>query len=170
MLVTMQIPKRKPGKYTGDITDPHITQEKFDELTRTFDRLKAVDQPRAIADVEELAKLGDFSENAAYQIAKSKLRGINQRLLEIEDQIHGAIIIEPLTDFEKVEVGHRVTVEISGEQKIFLILGGTQTDPAQGIISHSSPIGLALLGRRVGDTVTVTAGERSFPCTIISIE
>jgi hypothetical protein len=83
----MQVPYRKPGKYTNSVPDPLITKDKFEDLTRKLERAKASQGPAA-AEVARLAELGDFSENAEYQLAKGKLRGINNTILRLENQIH----------------------------------------------------------------------------------
>lgn len=165
----MQIPKRKPGKYANQERDPHLTQEKVDEMKAELERLKFVSRPRAASEVKRLAEMGDFSENAAYQMAKGRLRGINQRILELDDHLKRAVIIRPDSS-GVVQLGSTVTVEISGKQKMFLILGSTETDPAAGVISHKSPIGAALMGHRVGDTVSfLLANRKAVVCTIVRV-
>jgi len=164
----MRVPIRKPGKYTNLKQDPHITREKFDELKAKLERLKKISQPRTIAEVKRLAADGDFSENAAYQIAKGRLRGINQGILETEDMLKRAIIIERKNN-GTVQLGHIVTVEINGKQKTYQILGSSETDPSQGIISHNSPIGKSLIGRRVGEVVKVQLNNKNAEYKIVKI-
>ena len=149
--------------------DPFITKEKFIELQNKLERLKK-SRPALIEEVQRLAQMGDFSENAAYQMAKGKLRGLNQRILEIEDQINHAEIIEPTNDKDVVRVGHKVTIEINGRQKTYQILGSSESDPSRGIISRNSPLGEALLGGRVGDSVDVRLAGKSVEYKIIEIE
>ena len=154
-MIFMRVPIRKPGKYTNQKLDPYITKEKFNELQGKLKRLKDVSQPRTIAEVKRLASDGDFSENAAYQIAKGRLRGINQRILETEDLLKRAIIIECQSIDGVVRLGNFVKVEVSGKQRTYQILGSSETNPSQGVISHNSPIGKNLIGRRVGDIINV---------------
>ena len=120
--------------------------------------------------LQRLAELGDFSENAAYQMAKGKLRGINQRILELDNRIKHAIVIKPTGATEKIQLGNRVTVEINGLQQTYLLLGSTETNPLEGIISHNSPIGNALLGHRVGDAIQISLRDRMVSYKIIKIE
>lgn len=166
----MRVPIRKPGKYTNLVTDPHLTPEKFNELKNKLEKLKKVSQPRTIVEVKRLASDGDFSENAAYQIAKGKLRGINNRIDEIEDLLKRAIIIEPLRNNDKVQLGHLVTVSVNGKERKYRILGSSETDPSQGVISHNSPIGSALINRRVGDIVKINVNDKKVEYKIIKIE
>lgn len=165
----MQTPKRKPGKYAGQKPDPKITLEKYLELKDKLERLKKLSRPRAIKEVKLLAQDGDFSENAAYQIAKGRLRGINQSITDIEDWLKKAEVIQP-SDNKIVEVGHRVTVEIEGKEKIFTILGSSETNPELGIISHASPIGSTLLGRKIGETFEVVINGKSRRYKILKIK
>lgn len=158
---------RKLGKYGQIKADPFLTLDKFRELEQQLNRLKK-SQPVAAAEVARLAEMGDFSENFAYQHAKGRLRGINQRILELEHKLNQAEVIQP-SGMNKVEVGHTVTVECDGTKKTFQILGSTETDPRRGVISHSSPIGAALLGHKVGDTVCVTIANKDREYTIIAI-
>ncbi|MEK7647684.1 MAG: transcription elongation factor GreA [Patescibacteria group bacterium] len=165
----MQTPHRKPGKWTHHQADAFLTREKCDELERTLDRLKNVTRRQAAADVARFAELGDFSENAEYQAAKGRLRGINNRILVIENQLRQAVIIAPGKKSDVVRVGNTVTVTTGGRERTFQILGSTESDPSAGIISHISPIGSALLGRGVGDVVIVKLGEREVQYTIGAI-
>lgn len=166
----MQVPIRKPGKYTHQKMDAHMTKEKYSQLAKDVEKWKKIVRPRLAEEVKRLAAFGDFSENAEYQIAKGKLRGLNQRILETEDLLKRSVIIEPGQSRGAVCLGNKVTVEIAGNQRIYTILGSAETDPARGIISHKSPIGSALLGRRVGDTISVVLRERDAQCKIIKIE
>lgn len=158
---------RKPGKYGQIKADPFLTAAKFQELERKLDRLRQ-SQPQAAAEVARLAEMGDFSENFAYQHAKGRLRGINQRILELEHKLNQAQVIQP-TKMDRVEIGHTVTIECDGEQKTYQILGSTETDPRRGIISHNSPIGAALIGEKIGNTVMVTLGTSKRYYTILAI-
>ncbi len=153
----MRIPIRKSGRYSNIPRDPHMTQEKFDELTAELARLKQR-RPAAASEVRRLAELGDFSENAEYQIAKGKLRGMNQRILELEDHLQHAEIITPAVTTDTVRLGSQVTIAYGGTQQTYRILGSTEADPARGIISHQSPLGQALLGKQAGTTVAVMLG------------
>lgn len=165
----MRVPIRKPGKYTHIKSDPHITEQKHLELLSSLEKMKSARQ-RAAEDVKNLATDGDFSENAGYQSAKGKLRGINQRILGIEDMLRRAIVVNPQADKSIVSLGHRVTVESSGKQKTYQILGSAETDPARGIISHNSPLGSGMIGKKIGDVIRVSLADKEVEYRIIRIE
>ncbi len=166
----MQVPIRKPGIYTHQKPDPFITQERFDELSRKLDKLKNVNRLPAMEEVKRLAQTGDFSENHAYQHAKGRLRGINQRILDIESELAKAQIINPNKHSKTVILGSVVTVASAGKAKIYQILGSTQTNPTKGIISHHSPLGAVLMDRKVDEEIEVKLENKTVKYTIIKIE
>ena len=165
----MQTPYRKKETYIRPQADSHITPEKFAALSTKLKRMVEIDRPRLSAEVKRLALMGDFSENAGYQLAKSRLRGLNQRILDAEDLVKRADIITTDPDKSSIKLGHTVTVDVNGEIKDYKILGGTETDPTSGIISHSSPLGSALLGHKPGDIVSVALADRVVEYKIIKI-
>ncbi|MFZ5390956.1 MAG: GreA/GreB family elongation factor [Patescibacteria group bacterium] len=166
----MQVPIRKSGKYTHLQPDPYITREKFNQLESELAKLKNLQSP-ATEEVKRLAAMGDFSENAAYIMAKGRLRAINQKILELAEQIKKAKVIQPVIDTAKVRLGSRVTIFLSGQEITYLILGSAEANPSQGIVSHNSPIGAALLGRQVGDNVIYELADgKKMDCQVIKIE
>lgn len=167
-ILGMQTPYRKPGKFSQIKSDPLMTRVKFAELETKLKKLKQI-RPEAAKEVARLAELGDFSENVEYQLAKGRLRGINGGILKLERQLNDAEIITANKGTDVVQVGHTVTIEYNGMQKIYQILGSSETKPEKGIISHNSPIGSALLGHRVGDVVKVKVGEKDVEYKILKI-
>ncbi|PLX20875.1 transcription elongation factor GreA [Candidatus Parcubacteria bacterium] len=149
----MRTPIRKPGKYTFDKKDPLITVAKLEELKNLLERLKKA-RPALIAEVKRLALDGDFSENHAYSLAKGKLRGLNARILATENQIKKAIIIEK-PNSGLVEIGSTIDLEVDGKQRTYTILGSSETSPKEGVISHNSPIGSALINKKLGDIISI---------------
>ncbi len=160
---------RKPGKFAQTAFDPMMTQEKFEQLKNKMERLKKT-HPQAASEVSRLAELGDFSENMEYQMAKWKLRGINYAILNLDNQLHQAIIIPSNQQCEFVQIGHKVTIQIGDKQVAYQILGSSETNPQKGIISHLSPIGMALLGHKIGDVVEIKLVEKDIKYKIIKIE
>lgn len=156
----MRVPTRKSEqKAPRRESDYFITPEKYAEIEKSLKHLKEVKRPRESAEVKRLAAMGDFSENAGYQLAKSRLRGINRRIDEAEDLLKKAEIIKADGSSDKIEVGHLVSLEIKGKKKEYRILGSNETDPDQNIISYTSPLGSALLGKKVGDMAEISTGR-----------
>ncbi|MFH1286848.1 MAG: GreA/GreB family elongation factor [Candidatus Magasanikbacteria bacterium] len=149
----MQLPKRKPGKYSQIPTDHAMSMDKFEQMERDLIRLKKK-KPGAAREVARLAELGDFSENVEYQQAKRKLRGILSGILKVDYLINHAEVIEP-TGGDTVQLGSTVTIKIPKGERVYTILGASEADPEKGVISHQSPLGSALIGLKKGDVVEV---------------
>ncbi len=169
MIQYMQLPYRKPGKYSQIPTDNLMTEAKFVELQKKLERLKS-SQPQAARDVARLAEMGDFSENVEYQLAKGRLRSINQNITQIEFDLEHAEIIKPTKNSDRVQVGSTVTVDSEKGTNTFQILGSSETNPAKGVISHTSPIGSALLGHQVGEKIKIHIGNKDVDYTIVKIQ
>lgn len=165
ILISMRVPKRRSEAKAYIKIDPHITREKYEELKSKLEHLKKVTRLRLMQEVATLAEGGDFSENAGYQIAKGRLRGVNQTILELEERLKKAVIIEKGSASLIVVVGSEVTLEVNGDTRKYTILGSSETDPIRGIISHNSPLGSALLGKAVGGKVTIT--HQGVPATAV---
>jgi transcription elongation factor GreA len=165
----MQTPYRKPGKYSNLKPDPLLTEDKVRALENKVKRLYE-QRPALAAEVARLAEMGDFSENAEYQHAKWQLRRLNSAIEKTEDRLNHAVVIKSPKQNNVVDLLHRVTVKVGGEQKIFQILGSSETNPGKGIISNNSPIGVALMGQSVGDKVKVKLADKEIEYEIIGIE
>jgi transcription elongation factor GreA len=168
----MQVPHRRKETYVKPKPDPYLTEAKFIELKNKLERLKNQIRPREAEEVKRLAEMGDFSENVGYQVAKGRLRGINQRILDIEDHLKNAIIFRPNKDTEIVQIGHQITIENISDQrrKTYTILGSSETNPTAGVISHNSPIGAALIGHRVGERIKIKLADKEKEFEILKIE
>lgn len=168
----MQTPYRKYDKIPRQKSDPHITEDKFLELKNKLAKLKNIQRPREAEEVKRLAAMGDFSENAGYQLAKSRLRGINQRILDIEDLLSRAEIIKPIINNGKVRLGNFVTIENleTKKNKTYQLLGSAETNPLSGVISHNSPLGAALLNKQVGEIVSLEINDKIINYKIVNIK
>lgn len=165
----MRTLNRKSEISSRTAADPLITKAKLEELQHKLARLKSI-RPEAADEVSRLAQLGDFSENAEYQAAKGRLRGINHGIDNLENQLNHAVVIARQSQTDTVEIGHTVTVADGDKQKTFQILGSAETNPGRGIISHNSPIGAALIGHKVGDNVIIKLTERDVVYRIVKID
>lgn len=165
--VRMRTLDRKSEKQSQLPTDPMITEAKFLELKEKLEYLKNKARPQTAAEVARLAEMGDFSENYAYQAAKGRLRGINNNILKLEHQLNRAVIIKPKSS-DRVSVGHTVVVECEGKEKTYQILGSSETDPTRGIISQNSPIGSALLNKKIGETIKIRLANKEVEYKIVT--
>lgn len=166
----MRVPIRKGDSRMFTKMDPVMTQEKYQALREKVEYMKKIKRPKEAEEVKRLALMGDFSENVGYQIAKGRLRGLNQRIIEIENLLSRAEIIEMKNDDSQVNLGSYVTISTKDSEKTYQILGSSETDPLRGIISHTSPIGSALLGKKLGDTINIKRGEKTTTYQITGIK
>jgi transcription elongation factor GreB len=123
-------------------------------------------RPEMARTAEWAAGNGDRSENADYQYAKRALRRFDSRIRFLSKRLEAAQVVDPAAQGRvaggRVLFGATVTVDEDGEEKAYSIVGVDETAPGRGVISWVSPLGKALLGKRVGDVVTFVApkGER----------
>jgi len=133
----------------------YITQEGLDKLKGEYKTLKEKTIPE-IADRIDVAKqLGDLSENAEYHAAKEDMSWAQTRALELEEKLRDTEVIQQSTRTDRIEIGSTFVVEINDTQKTFTIVGAPEADPKEGKISNESPLGQALIGKRVGDEIEI---------------
>lgn len=165
----MRVPIRKGDERMFAALDYHLSPDKFKELEQKLARCHAR-RPQEAAEVKRLAEMGDFSENAGYQLAKGRLRGLNQKILDLENLLKKAEIVVADNNTSVVKVGHRVTISSDNKEKTYTLLGASESDPAAGVISHNSPLGVALLGKQVGDDIKLDLNGRQKIYKLIKIE
>lgn len=136
-----------------------FTREGLQRLKVELDHLKTQERPKVIKDIAEARAHGDLSENAEYSAAKEKQGFIEGRIADLDDKISRAQVIEFPDHPDQVRFGAFVTVteEATGDTKTYRIVGDLEADLNQGMISLSSPIARALMGKRVGDLCEVSA-------------
>lgn len=149
----------------------YLTQEGLDKIKKELDYLKTTKRREISDKIEEAMKLGDLSENAEYHEAKDE-QGMNEaRVRELEEVVTNAEIITDNGGSKKcVNVGCTIEVKIDGGTRKYTIVGPSEANPAQGLISNESPIGQAFLGKKIGETVQVEAPAGMVKYKIISLE
>ena len=142
-----------------------MLQEGDEKLTADLRRLKD-ERPQIVDAIEEARAHGDLSENAEYHAAKERQGQIEASIADIEDKLSRAQIIDPTElSGDKVVFGATVTLLDDGEKPVkYQIVGQTEADAKSGRISYNSPLGRALIGRKVDDEVEVSvpAGDRYY--------
>lgn len=146
-----------------------LTKDGLAELKREHEDLATTKRPEAVARLAAARELGDLSENSEYAAAKTDLSFIDGRILELEEIIHGAKIV---TTHGKshVDVGCKVTLTINGKKETFMLVGEWEADPKEKKISHESPLGKALMGKKVGEKIDVEAPAGKLSYKILNIE
>ena len=147
------------------------TPQGFKALQDELDYLETVRVEENKKEISTARSFGDLSENSEYDEAKAEQGKIHARIAELREMIaHAKVIDESQIDESKVSVGSIVTVfnQTRNMEITYHIVGSYETDPKSGKISDSSPIGMALLGAKEGDVVTV-AGAREQVLTVKSV-
>lgn len=145
-----------------------ITLSGLDQLKADLVELSDVKRPQLVSRLSLARSMGDLSENSDYISAKEELAFVDGRIAELEELIQNAKVSTPATN-DTVDFGHSVTVKVNATQAVFKIVGEWEADPAQKKISHSSPLGQALMGKKIGDQVEVAAPAGKIVYTIVAI-
>ena len=150
---------------TQDVRVP-MTQRGYQTLMEELKRLKSVERPKLVREIEEARDHGDLSENAEFHAAKERQSLLDVQIREIEDKMARAQVIDvSKLSGEKVVFGATVSlVDENGDKVVYQIVGDHEAEPKNGKISISSPIARALIGKSEGDEVEVRtpAGARTF--------
>ena len=149
-----------------------ITKKGYAALKAELDRLKKVERPKVIEDIAEARSHGDLSENAEYDAAKERQGFIESRIKELENKLADARIIEIANRVSETVVFGATVVVIESEsqqKKQYMLVGQDEADLKSGKISVQSPVGRALIGKRVGELVEVQTPARLAEYEILEI-
>lgn len=147
-----------------------LTAEGFLELEAELNKLKNITRNEIIEAIKEARALGDLSENADYDAARDEQAKVEARIKELEYMLENAKIIEKASG-DKVSVGTTVTIEYveDEEEEVYQIVGSLEADPFENKISNESPIGKAIMNKKVGDIISVESPTGSYEIKIVSI-
>lgn len=157
------------AKFLLNRKEPRIlfTQAGFDKIVAEKAALEA-QRPEAVDNLKKSREMGDLSENGYYKASRAKLSFIDGRLRRLERLIRlGKIITSTGTEY--VGIGNSVTISDGIKEAVYTIVGGYESDPAQKTISHISPLGKALMGKKKNDLVEVRAPAGLKTYTIVDI-
>ena len=151
----------------------YITKEGYDNLIKELKRLKSVERPANIKAIEEAIAHGDLSENAEYHSAKEKQSFLHGKIMELEDKVARAQVIDVSKICnEKIVFGAKVKLlDLNTDKEVtYQIVGDSESDVKTGRISISSPIAKALIGKCTGDEVAIRVpnGVKEFEILDIS--
>ena len=146
-----------------------LTKEGLEELKKEHENLLSLKRPGLVTRLAEARSQGDLAENSEYAAAKQDLAFVDGRIAELELIIHEAKVVVYHSK-KAVDVGCQVTLNIGKKKEVYTIVGEWEADPMQKKISHSSPLGKALLGKRVGEAVEVQAPVGNIIYKIIHIK
>lgn len=149
-----------------------LTREGYDKLVKELDYYISVRRNQVAEQIAIARGFGDLSENAEYDEAKNEQSRLEAKIAEMENTLHNCIIVEDdEVDTETVGVGNAVTVNNMNlkKEQTYTIVGANETDPRNFKISSDSPIGAALLGKKVGQTVIVEAPAGQIKMKVLKI-
>jgi len=135
----------------------HLTPEGLEELKEELNNLVETKRPEVVERVARARDFGDLTENSEYQQARDELAFIDGRIEELEELLAKAKIIDDKKKRQTVDLGCTVTIVGNGKSQTYTIVGEWEADPNEKKISHKSPLGKALVGKKEGDQVEIEA-------------
>ncbi|MGH3087757.1 MAG: transcription elongation factor GreA [Rubrobacteraceae bacterium] len=151
-----------------------MTPEGLAKLQEEFKHLTEVKRKEVADRIRQAREFGDLSENSEYDDAKNEQGLLERRISELQRRLRNAKVVDPSeADKDAVDLGTRVTLRAlggKGSERTFQIVGSNESDPASGKLSHASPVGKAVLRRRVGEKVTVATPRGSTEYEIVNVE
>jgi transcription elongation factor GreA len=151
-----------------------VTPEGMEKLQEELTYLTEVRRKEVADRIRQAREFGDISENSEYDDAKTEQGLLERRISEIQRRIRNAKVVDPSeVNTDAVDLGTRVTLRVVGkenQERTFQIVGANESDPTSGKLSHASPVGRAVLKRRVGDKVTVSTPRGATEYEIVNVE
>lgn len=147
----------------------YLTSKGLGELQSELQDLKDIKRREVTTKIQKAREYGDLSENSEYDAAREEQAMIEGRIVELENMLKNAAIIEDLEEKGQVMIGSKVKVEMDGKVDEFIIVGKVEADPMKKKISNESPVGSALLGAKRGDIVEITTPAYTYKCKILEI-
>ena len=150
--------------------DVLLTAEGYLELEAELNKLKNETRNEVIEAIKEARALGDLSENADYDAARDQQAKVEARIKELEYMLENAQIIEK-KDNNEVSVGTTVTIEYveDEDEEVYQIVGSLEADPFENKRSNESPIGKAIMNKKVGDVISVESPTGNYNIKIVNI-
>lgn len=148
-----------------------LTSDGLEELKKEYEELKNVKRPAAVKRLAAAKAQGDLSENSEYTASMDELAFIDGRISELEEiLLHAKAVKSMKSAGSEVQIGCQVAVQINGKQEEFYIVGEWEADPQQRKISHNSPLGKALIGKKKGDEIEVEAPVGKVSYKILAVK
>jgi transcription elongation factor GreA len=152
------------------MTKVQITKQGLETLKVELDNLVNVKRPKLVDRLSNARSQGDLTENSDYHNAKDELELLDGRIEELQEVVSEAVVVQGSTNGNGIAIGTKVTVRVNGQSMLYHIVGEWEADPMQKKISHTSPLGQALVGKGKGDSVEVEAPVGKVKYEIVSVE
>jgi transcription elongation factor GreA len=149
----------------------YLTKAGLADLKKEHEELVKVKRPEVVTRVSDARNQGDLSENAEYVAAREELAFIDGRIDELEELLKQVSLIKEDAGGKStaVELGSEVTLTVDGNREVYRVVGEWEADPTEKKISHESPLGKALLGKKIGESIEVEAPAGKIQYTIVSL-
>jgi transcription elongation factor GreA len=148
-----------------------LTREGLKKLEEELEHLRTVRRAQVAERLHNAQEDGELIENAEYEDAKNEQAFVEGRILTLEAMLSNAVIIKDNGPEGVVALGSKITVkENGGRPEVYMLVGAAEASPKEGRISNESPLGRALLGRRVGDEVKVNAPAGTLSFRVVAID
>lgn len=147
----------------------YLTSKGLEEIKKELTELKDIKKPEVLERIQRAGEFGDITENSEYDTAIDEQNLVENRILELEETLKSAQVIHvQKSDF--VIIGSTVVIDMEGEVDEFTIVGSVEANPSKKKISNESPVGSALLGAKVGESVVVATPIVRYKCKILEIK
>lgn len=148
-----------------------LTKEGFEQIKNELEELVDVKRPKLVERISNARQQGDLSENSDYTNAKEELEFLDGRIDELEVVIKNAQVVRNgNSKKDGIGIGTKVTLKTGGKSHLFEIVGDWEADPLNKKISPDSPLGMALVGKKIGEKVSVEAPAGKVSYEILAIE
>ena len=147
-----------------------LTKQGYDNLRKEYEELKTIKRTQAVKRLQTARSMGDLSENSEYTAAKEGLAFVEGRIQEIEELLKNVEVIQNNSRNSIIALGSQVTVQINNHKEILQIVGEFETDPLNKKLSSTSPIGKALIGRKVGEEIEIQVPDGKLKYKILQIK
>jgi len=152
------------------MTKIQLTQKGFNDLQLELEDLIKNKKSKAIDRLSKARSMGDLKENSEYTAAKEELALVEGRIQEINNVLSNAEVTLMYKAGNKIEIGSTVTVDINGQKDTFQIVGEFEADPMNKKLSQNSPIGQALINKKIGDLVEINIPAGKIQYKIVEIK
>jgi len=148
-----------------------LTREGYEKLEQELNHLRTIRRQEVAQRLHQALAEGDILENAELEDARNEQAFVEGRVLTLETMLGNAVIIEEGGPRETVGLGSRVTVvEGAGPPETYHVVGSAEADPTKGLISNESPLGRAMMGRKIGEQAVVNAPDGVLVFEIVGIQ
>lgn len=158
------------GKTIINMKKVQLTKQGYDNLRKEFDELKKVKRTHAVKRLGTARAMGDLSENSEYAAAKEELAFVEGRIQEIDELLKNVEIVQNNTHGGTITLGSHVIVRVNNHKELIQIVGEFEVDPPNKKLSSTSPIGKALMGRKIGEEVEIDVPVGKIKYKVVEIK